>query len=158
MNKIIFVISLLCLISCKKEGAQTTQIITPQTQTDSVTTTTIVLKDGTLLVSDWVELANFQEELKSVASKNIATEKELEQIINLLSKLKETIPEKFKTPTINARIKVIETELLMMNQFVKEQDFKSADTRKIRFQKAYNLFVNQIEALLIKEKDYEKYK
>ncbi len=158
MNKIILGFSFLLLFSCKKEGLQTEKENPFQKNIDSVTVSSITLKDGTLLISDWVELANFQEELNSVVTKNISSQKELEQLINLLNKLKETIPDKFNTPAINARIKVMETELLMFSQYVKEQDIKQALIRKTNFQKAYNLVVNQIEALLIKEKDYENYK
>ena len=158
MNKVILVINILILFSCKKETFKSQRITNTQSVNDSINNSTIVLNDGTLLIPDWVELANFQEELKSISTQNISTEKELEQLINLLSKLKETIPEKYKAAAIAARIKVLETELLMMNQFVTEQDFKLAAQRKSNTQKAYNLIINQIEALLIKEKDYEKYK
>ena len=158
MNKAIVIVSILFFISCKKEGNHSKIEAPLQIKIDTLMAPSVILKDGTLVISDWVELVNFQDELKSVASKNITTQKELEQIINLLNKLKETLPEKFKTPTIYARIKVLETELLMLNQFVKEQDFKQAAPRKLNTQKAYNLFINQTEALLIKEKDYEKYK
>ena len=159
MNKILFIISLVGLISCKKEVVQTThKVITPATKIDAAPVTPVVLIDGTKIISDWLELDNFQSELQSVVSKQIESEKELEQLINYLNKLKETTPEKYRVPSVRARIKVMETELLMLNQYVKDQDYKSAAARKMRLQKAYNLFVKQLESLLIKERDYEKYK
>ena len=157
MYKIVIIISFLGLISCKKEGTQTTQIIEPLVKNDTIAVATIALSDGTKVISDWLELANFQSELKAVANKNITSEKELEQLINYLNKLKETIPEKFNKTAIQVRIKVIETELLMFNQYVKEQEYKLANERKNRLLKAYNLFINQLETLLIKERDYEEY-
>jgi len=157
--KIVLIMCLILAVSCKKEITKNQTVETEKNSLkEQVEVSTVALEDGTKLINDWVELANFQGELKSVSDKHITSEKELEQLINYVNKLKETLPKKFDNTAIKTRIKVLETELLMYNQNVKDQDFNLASKRKINLQKAYNVFVNQIKALLIKERDYEKYK
>ena len=88
---------------------------------------------------------------------NIQSEKDLELLKKLLGDFKETYPERFKTLTIEARVKVLETETLMFEQDLKDYNFSDVNNKKGRIQNAYNVFVGQIEAQIFKERDYEKY-
>lgn len=158
MNKIVVLIAMLLLFSCKKEIKQHAVKVYDKIEKDTLITQAIPLLNASKKISNWIELSDFENELTSVSNTSIRSEKQLEQLINLLTKIKETTPDKFKTNSINARIKVMETELLMYNQYVKEQDLKNSKIRKLRLQKTYNVLVNQISAQLTKEKDYQKYK
>lgn len=160
MNKIILFLCCVCLLSCKKGGQNNnTQSVNTVAQKDSIKQNkVIVLKDATKFAEKWPSLLDFETELINIGKNEIISEKQLEQLINLLAELKKSIPEKFKQPAINARIIVLETDLLLMNQFVKEINEEEASNQYLKLQKAYNVLINQLEALLTKEKDYEKYK
>ena len=46
----------------------------------------------------------------------------------------------------------------MLEQNLKDGYLEDLDQRLTRVQNTYNVFVEQIEALILKEKDYEKYR
>jgi hypothetical protein len=79
-------------------------------------------------------------------------------LLKLLEDLKKTYPERYKTPSIKARVKVLETEIFMLKQSLEDENLKTLDEKAIRIQQAYNIFIAKIEAIILKEKDYEKYR
>jgi hypothetical protein len=146
------------LFSCKKEGHST---ITSQEVTtkynDSLQKNNWTLKVSSKYTGDWIEIITFEDELKRVLNSNIQSEKDLELLKKLIDDLKKTYPERYKTPTIEARVKVLDTEILMLEQDLKDGFLTDVFNKKKRIQHAYNVFVGQIEALIFKERDYEKY-
>jgi len=158
MNKLVTLILLLAFCSCKKGSKKSTVII----DTPTVSITNSIKKKTTLVssidfVENWAEIVSFETELKRVLNTNIQTEKDIELLIKLLGDVKKTYPDRFKTPAIEARVKVLETELLMLNQNLKDESLKNLNKSLNRLQNSYNVFIGQIEALIIKEKNYEKY-
>jgi len=160
MNKLIALLLIITLSSCKKDADKT--ILTNETQqfskTDSIKKKKINIASSADFVENWAEIISFEIELKRVLNTTIQTEKDIELLKKLLEDLKKTYPERFKTPAIEARIKVLETEILMLEQNLKDSSLKDLNHKLIRVQNTYNVFVGQIEALILKEKDYEKYR
>jgi len=160
MNKLIALLLIITLSSCKKDADTT--ILTNETQqfskTDSIKKKKINIASSADFVENWAEIISFEIELKRVLNTTIQTEKDIELLKKLLEDLKKTYPERFKTPAIEARIKVLETEILMLEQNLKDSSLKDLNHKLIRVQNTYNVFVGQIEALILKEKDYEKYR
>ena len=159
MNKLITLILLIALSACKKDSNKSTLIDeTPKvSEVDSIKKINIHIVSSTGFVEDWAEIISFETELRRVLGTTIQTEKDIELLKKLLEDLKKTYPERFKTPAIEARIKVLETEILMLEQHLKDGVLEDLDEKLIRVQNTYNVFVGQIEALILKEKDYEKY-
>ena len=159
MNKLIILVILMLLYSCKKDVKNSTLVLDTQktTSTDSIKKATINIVSSTSFIENWAEIVSFETELKRVLSTNIQTEKDIELLKKLLADLKKTYPERFKTPAIEARVKVLETEVLMLEQYLKDGSLEDLDHKLTRVQNTYNVFVGQIEALILKEKDYEKY-
>ncbi len=159
MNRYVFFIVFVVFFSCKKDAkAIKTAIIEDAIeQTDSVKFTTTNLRSSAKFTGDWAEILTFENELKRVLNAKLQTEKDVSLLKELLEKVKETYPEKFKTLPIESRVKVLETEILMLEQDLKDGFLADINSKKERVQKAYNIFVSQIETLLIKEKDYERY-
>jgi len=160
MNKLVAFILLIALCACKKDSGKSTLIKETQnvSTVDSIKKKNINVVSSTNFVEDWAEIISFETELKRVLSTNIQTEKDIELLKKLLADLKKTYPERFKTPAIEARIKVLETEILMLEQHLKDGALENLDDKLNRVQNTYNIFVGQIEALILKEKDYEKYR
>jgi len=160
MNKLVAFILLIALCACKKDSGKSTLIKETQnvSTVDSIKKKNINVVSSTNFVEDWAEIISFETELKRVLSTNIQTEKDIELLKKLLADLKKTYPERFKTPAIEARIKVLETEILMLEQHLKDGALENLDDKLNRVQNTYNVFVGQIEALILKEKDYEKYR
>jgi len=160
MNKLVALILLIALCACKKDSGKSTLIKETQnvSTVDSIKKKNINVVSSTNFVEDWAEIISFETELKRVLSTNTQTEKDIELLKKLLADLKKTYPERFKTPAIEARIKVLETEILMLEQHLKDGALENLDDKLNRVQNTYNVFVGQIEALILKEKDYEKYR
>jgi len=160
MNKLIALILLIALCACKKDTGKS--IIIKETQNvsevDSIKNKNIHIVSSTGFVENWAEIVSFETELKRVLDTTIQTEKDIELLKKLLNDLKKTYPERFKTPAIEARIKVLETEILMLEQNLKDGYLEDLNQRLTKIQNTYNVFVEQIEALILKEKDYEKYR
>ena len=159
MNRYVFFIVFVVFFSCKKDtkAIKTAIIEEAVEQTDSVKFTTANLRSSAKFTGDWAEILTFENELKRVLNAKLQTEKDVSLLKELLEKVKETYPEKFKTLPIESRVKVLETEILMLEQDLKDGFLADINSKKERVQKAYNIFVSQIETLLIKEKDYERY-
>lgn len=159
MNKYIVLIVVALLFSCKKEvsGTITSEETNTVVQNDSLQKNNWTLKNSSEYTGDWAEIIAFEDELKRVLNSNVQTEKDLELVKKLIGDFKETYPERFKTLTVEARVKVLETEILMLEQDLKDGFLEAVSNKKSRIQKAYNVFVGQIEAQIFKERDYEKY-
>lgn len=159
MKRFITLVFLTLLLSCKKDHNESEIIVdTPKvTEIDSVKQQKLNIISSASFIDDWAEIIAFENELKKVLVRNIQTEKDIELLKKLLEDVKKTHPENFKTPAIEARIKVLETEILMLNQNLKNLEISDLNAIFLRIQNAYNIFIGQIEALIIKEKDYEKY-
>ena len=159
MKRFITLVFLTLLLSCKKDHNESEIIVdTPKvTEIDSVKQQKLNIISSASFIDDWAEIIAFENELKKVLVRNIQTEKDIELLKKLLADVKKTHPESFKTPAIEARIKVLETEILMLNQNLKNLEISDLNGIFLRIQNAYNIFIGQIEALIIKEKDYEKY-
>jgi chromosome segregation ATPase len=159
MNKLITLILLIALCACKKDSAKSILIKeTPRVvKTDSIKNRVINIVSCTGFIENWAEIVSFETELKRVLGTTIQTEKDIELLKKLLEDLKKTYPERFKTQAIEARVKVLETEILMLEQYLKDGSLDDLNQKLTRVQNTYNIFVGQIEALILKEKDYEKY-
>ena len=159
MNKYIILMVVALLFSCKKgDGSSTaTQEINSVIQNDSLQKTNWTINSSSKFTGDWAEIITFENELKRVLNSEIQTEKDVILLKKLMDDFKKTYPERFKTLTIEARVKVLETEVLMLEQDLKDGSFADVSNKKTRIQKAYNVFVGQIEAQIFKERDYEKY-
>jgi len=160
MKRLIALVFLTMLLSCKKELKETKIVIdTPQvTEIDSVKQKKLNIISSANFIDNWAEIIAFENELKRVLVRNIQSEKDTELLKKLLEDIKKTHPERFKTPAIEARIKVLETEILMLDQHLKDLALNDLNATFLRIQNSYNIFIEQIEALIIKEKDYEKYR
>jgi len=160
MKRLIALVFLTMLFSCKKEIKQTKTVVdTPLvTAIDSVKQKKLNIASSTNFIDDWAEIIAFENELKRVLVRNVQSEKDIELLKKLLEDVKKTHPKRFKTPAIEARIKVLETEVLMLDQSLKDLDLNGLNKSFLRIQDSYNIFIGQIEALIIKEKDYEKYR
>lgn len=151
---------MIALCACKKDTGKSTLINeTPNvSEADSIKKKSINIVSSINFVENWAEIVSFEAELKRVLGTTIQTEKDIELLKTLLEDLKKTYPERFKTPAIEARIKVLETETFMLEQYLKDGSLEDLDQKTTRVQDSYNVFVGQIEALILKEKDYEKYR
>jgi len=160
MNKLIALAFFMTILSCKKEIKKNIRVIekSPVSAIDSVKINKLNIVSSTSFVENWAEIISFETELKRVLAINIQTGKDLALLKNLLEELKKTYPERFKKPAIEARVKVLETEILMLEQNLKDRSLIDIDSQLSRIQNAYNIFIKQIEALILKEKDYEKYR
>jgi len=160
MKRLIALVFLTMLLSCKKELNESKIVIdAPQvTEIDSVKQQKLNIISSADFIEDWAEIITFETELKRVLVRNIQTEKDIELLKKLLEDIKKTQPERFKTPAIEARIKVLDTEILMLDQYLKDFALNDLNPTFLRIQNSYNIFVGQIEALIIKEKDYETYR
>lgn len=160
MNKLITLILLLALCACKKGSGKAILINeTPKvSEVDSIKKKRINIVSSIGFVENWAEVVSFETELKRVLSTDIQTKKDVELLIKLLEDLKKTYPERFKTPAIEARVKVLETEILMLEQILIDGSLNGLDQKLTRVQDSYNVFVGQIEVFISKEKDYEKYR
>jgi len=160
MNKLIVLVLLIALCACKKDSRKSTLIKETQnvSKVDSIKKKSINIVSSTGFVENWAEIVSFETELKRVLDTNIQTEKDIELLKNMLEDLKKTYPERFKTPAIEARIKVLETEILMLGQNLKDGSLEKLNQQLTRVQNTYNIFVGQIDALILKEKNYEKYR
>lgn len=159
MNKIIVLVLSIVLLSCKKDHSsqETIQQDSVRSKTDSIGKSNISLKSSSQFTGDWAEIITFENELKRVLNSDVQTEKDLVLLKELLENFKETYPERFKTLAIKARVKVLETEIAMLDQDLKDRFLNDVPNKLIRIQNAYNVFVNQIETLILKERDYDKY-
>lgn len=159
MNKYIILIVVAFLFSCKKDGKSTTAVqeVSSTVQNDSLQKNNWTLKNSSEYTGDWAEIIAFEDGLNRVLNSNIQSDKDIELLKKLLGDFKETYPERFKTLTIEARVKVLETEILMLEQDLKDFNLSEVNNKKGRIQNAYNVFVGQIEAQIFKERDYEKY-
>lgn len=160
MKKVIVLIFLTMLLSCKKELKDSKIVIDtpPVMEIDSAKQKKLNILSSANFVDDWVAIIAFENELKRVLVRNIQSEKDLELLKKLLEDIKKTYPKRFKTSAIEARIKVLETEILMLDQSLKDLVLTDLNDAFLRIQNSYNILVEQIEALIIKEKDYEKYR
>lgn len=159
MNRLIILVFFTCFFSCKKDVKKSTLINENNNvvKNDSVKKITISIATSVNFADNWSEIVAFENELNRLVESSIQTEKDIELLKKLLQDLKDTCPERFKTNTIDVRIKVLETEVLMLEQSLKDQSLSKINTELSRILKAYNVFIWQIEALILKEKDYEKY-
>lgn len=157
--RIVVIMLFVNIIACKKDSAAN-KINNSQHEIkkDSISNKKITIKESASLVDDWAEIAGLELEIKQLFSRNIETVKDIELLKTKLEELKKSIPEKFKKPAIEARVKVLETEVLMLEQNLKDNIVKDVNVQLNKVLMAYNTFVGQIEALIIKEKDYELYK
>ena len=159
MNKLIALAFFITILSCKKDTKRNIPVIEkpPVSAIDSVKINKLNLASSTNFVENWAEIVSFETELKRVLATNIQTEKDLALLKTLLEELKKTYPARFKKPAIEARVKVLETEILMLEQNLKDRVLNDIQGQLSRIQSIYNVFIGQIEALILKEKDYEKY-
>lgn len=157
--RVIAVMFLVSLMACKNKSVNNTEDKSKQVvKKDSVLNKQVTIKESASFVDDWAEIAGLELEIKQLFSREIATAKDVELLKTRLEELKKSIPEKFKKPAIEARVKVLETETLMLEQNIKDGMLSEVDGQLSNVLNAYNTFVGQIEALIIKEKDYELYK
>ncbi|MFD0963686.1 hypothetical protein [Pseudofulvibacter geojedonensis] len=157
--RIIAIMLFVSSIACKKEPVvHETSNNQQEIKKDSTLNKKIAIKKSAPLVDDWAEIAGLELEINQLFSREISTVKDIELLKTKLEELKKSIPEKFKKPAIEARVKVLETETLMLEQGLKDNVVTNVDTQLNKVLLAYNTFVGQIEALIIKEKDYELYK
>ena len=158
--KIYLLIFLLIFTACskdsKKEISQEKNI--KNILTDSINKRNINIKSSEDFNESWSEIASFESELRRLLNTNFQTEKDIELLIKQLNDLKKTYPKRYKTPIIEARVKVLETEILILKQTLKDNVLSDLNNNSLRIQKAYNIFVTQIETQILKEKDYEKYR
>lgn len=159
MSKLIALAFFMTILSCKKEVKKSTKVIEESrvSAIDSVKKSKLDIVSSINFVENWGEIVSFETELKRVLATNIQTDKDVALLKSLLEELKKTYPERFKTPAIEARVKVLETEILMLEQNLNDRSLNSIDSQLSRIQNSYNVFVRQVEALILKEKDYEKY-
>ncbi len=157
MKKLISLFILMSLLACKKNSIELKEGSNTVKKNNSQKTTLSIISSEEF-IENWSEIISFETELKKVLNTNLNSEKDLEQLIKLLEDLKKTYPEKFKTPTIEARVKVLETSILMLSQNLKEGTLNKVEVNLIEIQSAYNNFVNKIKAQILKEQDYEKYR
>ncbi len=158
MNKVITLIVLMAVYACKKDSVTTTKEKNNITKSDTTKKRSIVINSCEDFIVNWSEIISFESELRRVLITDISNEKDLELLLKLLEDLKKTYPERYKTPSIKARVKVLETEIFMLKQSLEDENLKTLDEKAIRIQEAYNIFVAKIEAIILKEKDYEKYR
>lgn len=158
MNNYILVLVLVFFCSCKKDGSAVTvqQDVTSEQRYNTLKDS-LQLKECSGFTGDWAEIISFENELKRVLTTETQVEKDLELLKKLMVDVKDTYPKRFKTLTIEARVKVLETEVLMLEQNLKDRYLTDVLNKKIRIQNAYNVFIGQIEAQIYKERDYEKY-
>lgn len=158
MNRIIIIILVLLSFSCKKEEQSSVNEEKAEVvQNEEGDKSNRAIKQSSKLVDNWEEIIALESEVKRVVSSSIKSEKDVELLKGLIIKLKDSYPERFKTMAIETRVKVLETEVLMLEQDLKLDITKNVNERLDRISESYNIFVEQIEALIIKEKDYEKY-
>lgn len=160
MKKLFPIIIFISLLACKKDNIanKTTQTIQKDTLATNLKSNKLQIITSENFNDDWSELISFETELKRVVSKPINSEKDIELLLKLLSDIKKTYPEKFKTPGIEARVKVLETSILMFSLNLKEGILENVDKNILEIKTAHNNFVNKIKTHILKEKDYEKYK
>ncbi|MGB0895820.1 MAG: hypothetical protein ACPGU9_05635 [Flavobacteriaceae bacterium] len=158
MNNYIIIILFLLICSCKKETSSTISQQEISKESSNAQKGNLILKKCSEFTGDWAEIIAFEDELKRVLTTETQMDKDLELLKKLLEDFKKTYPKRFKTLTIEARVKVLETEILMLEQDLKDYNYSQITTKKGRIQNAYNVFVSQIEAQIYKERDYEKYK
>ena len=144
-------------MSCNKDKSQNEITNNNLVVFDSVNVKEVKLKPSETIVDDWAEIVVFENNLSKIQIGKVNEVKDIEALISALEALKESIPESFNSQPISVRIKVLETEILMLNQYLTDQDTKAVNDKISDVKQAYNIFVGQIEAYVIKEKDYEKY-
>ncbi len=153
----ILILIITTLFACKNDN-----VSTESTQKNNATINANEIKLEIITSDDfnedWSELISFETELKRVISKPINSEKDIELLLKLLNEIKKNYPEKFKTPAIEARIKVLETYISMFSLSLKEGAFDKNDEHILEIKKAHNNFVNKIRSHILKQQDYEKYK
>lgn len=159
MNKYTLITVLILLLSCKSEteSVNPSQDVNSVNENKSVQNVNWALKSSSEFTENWAEIIAFEDELKRVLTSEIQTEKDIELLKKIMGDVKSTCPERFKVPAIQARIKVLETEILMLEQELKDGVLTDVSNKKQHIQTAYNVFIGQIEALIYKERDYEKY-
>ncbi len=156
--RIITILLFASLMACKKEPVVSkAPNNSPVIKKDSTKHIKITIKESASLVDDWAEIAGLELEIKQLFSRDVANAKDVELLKTKLEELKKSMPEKFKKPAIEARVKVLETETLMLEQNLKDNIVPNINVQLKKVLLAYNTFVGQIEALIIKEKDYERY-
>ena len=156
--RIVLILCLLLLCGCQKKQGKPQESHAPKIESDTTLTKTKLIS-GKQHIDDWAELLALESELEQVVTtRKIRSPKDLELLKKLLDDLKNNYDPKFKIMAIEARIKVLETEILMLEQDLKDNNLKAVDVKLERIRKAYNVFVNQIAAFIAKEKDYEKYR
>ncbi len=160
MKKLFPIIIFISLLACKKDNItnKTIQAVQKDTLATNLKSNKLQIITSENFNDDWSELISFETELKRVVSKPINSEKDIELLLKLLSDIKKTYPEKFKTPGIEARVKVLETSILMFSLNLKEGILENVDENILEIKTAHNNFVNKIKTHILKEKDYEKYK
>lgn len=158
MKKIVFILVILISASSCKKKSSNTKTVLPEVKIDSVKVGKISIKESSFFVDDWAEITSLESEIKLLLTKSLKSEKDVELLKAKVEEVKKSIPENFKTPAIQARIKVIETETMMLEQYLKDVEIKKATKQLERIFTSYNTFVGQIEAFIIKQKDYETYK
>lgn len=160
MNKLITLIVLIALCACKKDTGKSILIkeTSNVSKADSIKKNVVNIVSCTSFVENWAEIVSFETELKRVLGTNIQTEKDIELLKTLLEDFKKTYPERFKTPAIEARVKVLETNIFMLDQSLKDGSLGDLNQKLTGVQNTYNIFIGQIEALILKEKIHEKYR
>jgi len=160
MKRLIALVFLTMMLSCKKENSSLKKVDKRPVpiKIDSIKKIQLTIRSAAKFTDDWSEIITFENELKRVLVRNIQTEKDIGLLKKLLEDVKKTHPKRFKTLAIEARIKVLETEILMLDQSLKDLSLKDLNNTYLRIQNSYNIFIGKIEALIIKEKDYEKYR
>lgn len=157
--RVIAVMFFVSLVACKDKSVDSVKEDNKHVvKIDSASNKKVAIKESASFVDDWAEIAGLELEIKQLFSREIATAKDVELLKTRLEELKQSIPEKFKKPAIEARVKVLETETSMLEQNLKDGVLNGVDDQLANVLNAYNTFVGQIEALIIKEKDYELYK
>ena len=160
MNKLIIVVLAIFLHACKKdvEKTITTKETSNASKLDSINKVPVNIISSEESIENWAEIVSFESELRRVLTTEISSEKDIELLIKLLEDIKKTYPKRFKTSIIEARVKVLETEIFILKQYLQDGSLKKIDEKSVRIQEAYNIFVEQIKSLILKEKDYEKYR
>ncbi len=159
MNKYTLLAVFLLLLSCKgkTESVNIAQEVNSTEENNSTQKVNWIIKSSSEFTEDWAEIIAFEDELKRVLASEIQSEKDIALLKKIMGDVKLTYPSRFKTLTIEARVKVLETEILMLEQDLKDGALTNISNKKQRIQTAYNVFIGQIEALIYKERDYEKY-
>lgn len=133
MKKILFLLSILFLISCKEDAKQVTRTVTTDgakfTDTLEVTTNRKVtlLPEAKSEVSQWLAYVTAQNEIESLRT---STGRDIldtsNSIMQIMESLATSIPDSLRTTAVNSRANVLLTKSKILHQLANKKE-KNAD-------------------------------